>query len=149
MLCSLLTRVVSFIYYFVAGGFLGSDISFIPAARRLWPERAGDSDCCLSSIIRSVTWRRLSTRKGTGTVGAILQAFYWDCPKAENREHQWWVLIKSKLPSIAQAGFTALWLPPANKAAGSHKAVKPDRKSTRLNSSHSQISYAVFCLTNK
>src|SRR2546430_12666912 len=24
---------------------------------------------------------------------------------------------------------------------------KPDRKSTRLNSSHSQISYAVFCLT--
>src|SRR2546430_11160540 len=24
-----------------------------------------------------------------------------------------------------------------------------DRKSTRLNSSHSQISYAVFCLTNK
>ena len=80
-------------------------------------------------------------------MGAILQAFYWDCPKAENREHQWWVLIKSKLPSIAQAGFTALWLPPANKAAGwksmgydpydyydlgefdqkggSHKAVKP------------------------
>src|SRR5256886_8236271 len=25
----------------------------------------------------------------------------------------------------------------------------PDRKSTRLNSSHSQISYAVFCLQNK
>src|SRR2546430_11530553 len=27
--------------------------------------------------------------------------------------------------------------------------LKPDRKSTRLNSSHSQISYAVFCLKNK
>src|SRR2546430_11746786 len=26
---------------------------------------------------------------------------------------------------------------------------EPDRKSTRLNSSHSQISYAVFCLKNK
>jgi alpha-amylase len=51
-------------------------------------------------------------------MGVILQAFYWDCPKAENREHQWWVFIKSKLPSIAQAGFTAFWLPPANKAAG-------------------------------
>src|SRR6266481_4382270 len=51
-------------------------------------------------------------------MGVILQAFYWDCPKAENREHQWWVSIHSKLPSIAQAGFTALWLPPANKAAG-------------------------------
>src|SRR2546427_9429518 len=29
------------------------------------------------------------------------------------------------------------------------KAEKGDRKSTRLNSSHSQISYAVFCLKKK
>src|SRR2546430_10172197 len=28
-----------------------------------------------------------------------------------------------------------------------YEAAKGDRKSTRLNSSHSQISYAVFCLT--
>src|SRR2546430_3103169 len=28
-------------------------------------------------------------------------------------------------------------------------APQPDRKSTRLNSSHSQISYAVFCLKKK
>src|SRR2546427_8995049 len=28
-------------------------------------------------------------------------------------------------------------------------AHRPDRKSTRLNSSHSQISYAVFCLKEK
>jgi alpha-amylase len=52
-----------------------------------------------------------------GSMGVMLQAFYWDCPKAEDREHQWWAFIKSKLPSIAQAGFTAIWLPPANKAA--------------------------------
>ncbi len=50
-------------------------------------------------------------------MGVILQAFYWDCPKLENREHEWWTFIKSKLPLIAEAGFTALWLPPANKAA--------------------------------
>jgi alpha-amylase len=50
-------------------------------------------------------------------MGVMLQAFYWDCPKAEDREHQWWAFIESKLPSIAQAGITALWLPPANKAA--------------------------------
>src|SRR2546427_1931307 len=30
-----------------------------------------------------------------------------------------------------------------------HDAEKEDRKSTRLNSSHSQISYAVFCLKKK
>src|SRR2546427_5872958 len=29
------------------------------------------------------------------------------------------------------------------------RPVDPDRKSTRLNSSHSQISYAVFCLKKK
>src|SRR2546430_14516861 len=31
----------------------------------------------------------------------------------------------------------------------SSRAVSTDRKSTRLNSSHSQISYAVFCLKKK
>src|SRR2546430_8791967 len=30
-----------------------------------------------------------------------------------------------------------------------HQVVRGDRKSTRLNSSHSQISYAVFCLKKK
>jgi len=39
-------------------------------------------------------------------MGVMLQAFYWDCPKAEDREYQWWAFIESKLPSIAQAGFT-------------------------------------------
>src|SRR2546430_14933888 len=33
--------------------------------------------------------------------------------------------------------------------AGRDHAVAGDRKSTRLNSSHSQISYAVFCLKKK
>src|SRR2546430_12495964 len=35
---------------------------------------------------------------------------------------------------------------PARRAADRHER---DRKSTRLNSSHSQISYAVFCLKKK
>src|SRR2546427_5087963 len=32
---------------------------------------------------------------------------------------------------------------------GRHRQLPGDRKSTRLNSSHSQISYAVFCLKKK
>src|SRR5688572_31215960 len=32
---------------------------------------------------------------------------------------------------------------------GGHRGSPVDRKSTRLNSSHSQISYAVFCLKKK
>src|SRR2546430_13108595 len=38
----------------------------------------------------------------------------------------------------------ALW-----RHDGRDRRVRSDRKSTRLNSSHSQISYAVFCLKKK
>src|SRR2546427_3404208 len=38
---------------------------------------------------------------------------------------------------------------PAPAAAAPAPAAAADRKSTRLNSSHSQISYAVFCLKKK
>src|SRR2546430_7292390 len=41
--------------------------------------------------------------------------------------------------------------PPEAARPGPHPTTDPprDRKSTRLNSSHSQISYAVFCLKKK
>src|SRR3712207_5603843 len=37
----------------------------------------------------------------------------------------------------------------ANLAAAGHMPMAEDRKSTRLNSSHANISYAVFCLKKK
>src|SRR5207302_9442569 len=39
--------------------------------------------------------------------------------------------------------------PPATVRAASREQAGPDRKSTRLNSSHVKISYAVFCLKKK
>jgi alpha-amylase len=50
-------------------------------------------------------------------MGVLFQAFYWNCPQRENKEGQWWNFVSSKLPDLQQAGFTALWLPPAGKAA--------------------------------
>ena len=50
-------------------------------------------------------------------MGVLLQAFYWDCPSQEAAEGGWWRAMKSALPSLASDGFTALWLPPASKAA--------------------------------
>src|ERR1039457_7607640 len=38
---------------------------------------------------------------------------------------------------------------PVVAAHGSHNCLQPDRKSTRLNSSHLVISYAVFCLQKR
>jgi hypothetical protein len=45
----------------------------------------------------------LHAEKERRFMGVMLQAFYWDCPKAENQEHEWWTFIKSKLPGIAKA----------------------------------------------
>src|SRR3712207_8777928 len=39
--------------------------------------------------------------------------------------------------------------PAARVRVRAHARVRPDRKSTRLNSSHANISYAVFCLKKK
>src|SRR2546430_11340370 len=55
-------------------------------------------------------------------------------------EHDLYVLKKTSRLALSIAG--------ALHAQGA-AIVNPDRKSTRLNSSHSQISYAVFCLKKK
>jgi alpha-amylase len=50
-------------------------------------------------------------------MGVIMQAFYWDCPSIENKQQAWWGRVEDEVGALAQSGFTALWLPPANKAA--------------------------------
>ena len=50
-------------------------------------------------------------------MGVLFQAFYWNCPQEESQDGTWWTFLTSKIPELQQAGFTALWLPPASKAA--------------------------------
>jgi len=50
-------------------------------------------------------------------MGVLFQAFYWNCPDAEHQDGTWWNFVSGKIPELQQAGFTALWLPPACKAA--------------------------------
>jgi alpha-amylase len=50
-------------------------------------------------------------------MGVLFQAFYWNCPAEENQDGTWWNYVATKIPELQQAGFTALWLPPACKAA--------------------------------
>ncbi len=50
-------------------------------------------------------------------MGVIMQAFYWDCPQHENKEQQWWNHVRSQIPTLKKARFTALWLPPTGKGA--------------------------------
>src|SRR3989475_155001 len=63
-----------------------------------------------------------------------------------------WLKALPELPQHGEVGFRIY----TNKALNSQTLIsllkapkKEDRKSTRLNSSHSQISYAVFCLKKK
>jgi alpha-amylase len=49
-------------------------------------------------------------------MGVMLQAFYWDCPRVDGKEFQWWNTVRARVPALAGAGFTALWLPPVHKA---------------------------------
>jgi len=50
-------------------------------------------------------------------MGVMMQAFYWDCPYLEGRECAWWEAIENAVTALASDRFTALWLPPASKAA--------------------------------
>jgi alpha-amylase len=50
-------------------------------------------------------------------MGVMMQTFHWDCPREDKKEFQWWNYINEKVPSLAKAGFTSLWLPPIHKAA--------------------------------
>src|SRR5256885_12363142 len=57
-------------------------------------------------------------------------------------------LRRSPLPAITMPSGTPRRYPPTIPSARG-PASSPDRKSTRLNSSHLVISYAVFCLKKK
>jgi alpha-amylase len=48
-------------------------------------------------------------------MGVIMQSFYWDCPKLETKEFEWWTFLQNKTKDLSKTGFTALWLPPACK----------------------------------
>src|SRR5258708_18206968 len=55
-------------------------------------------------------------------------------------------------PRLARAAPSRMWSPDHGRRVADHirdGAARADRKSTRLNSSHQIISYAVFCLKKK
>src|SRR5450631_1423923 len=50
-------------------------------------------------------------------MAVMMQAFYWDAPKLEKKEHEWWNFVAEKVEDLGKAGFNALWLPPVNKGS--------------------------------
>src|SRR3712207_7886769 len=63
-------------------------------------------------------------------------------------DHVWVVLVEGGKSPLAIVGREHGTVLPLQLEADAHR-VQEDRKSTRLNSSHANISYAVFCLKKK
>src|SRR5690625_7015263 len=74
--------------------------------------------------------------------GAFLQSLYENIDTSDSREYQFTNIVK------CLAEFQSDVISERTKK-GMKKAKSRDRKSTRLNSSHVAISYAVFCLKKK
>src|SRR5207245_10691535 len=55
---------------------------------------------------------------------------------------------RRRIAQSARSRWVSRWGSPATRRSRSPSATGGDRKSTRLNSSHGSISYAVFCLKN-
>src|SRR3712207_7952162 len=75
----------------------------------------------------------------------------WAARIARNINHRNMIIAaETPIPAASSIGlFRALRRDSAKLRIGSYTAACKDRKSTRLNSSHANISYAVFCLKKK
>lgn len=58
-------------------------------------------------------------------MAVMMQAFYWDAPKLDKQEHNWWNFVAEKVEELDKAGINALWLPPVSKASD-HKSMGYD-----------------------
>src|SRR3984957_15619991 len=88
----------------------------------LYQSRAGsnhNASACISIEKRIVALLRPLCACPTGDMqmAILMQAFYWDAPQHENQEGNWWNVIASKVPELANAGINALWLPPISKCS--------------------------------
>src|SRR2546430_995406 len=89
---------------------------------------------------------RMSNRMGNDEAHSLTVADW--SPEVDISEDDHGYLLKADLPEIKKDDVRVTVEDGILCVSGERKTEK-DRKSTRLNSSHSQISYAVFCLKKK
>src|SRR5207245_6856333 len=98
-----------------------------------------------STVFAALKWREIGIFRGGRSVAVAGSA---------SRPNEYWMgTTGGGVFKTTDGGNT--WLPAADKYFGGTIGAigvsesNPDRKSTRLNSSHGSISYAVFCLKKK
>src|SRR6266581_9169886 len=132
-----------------AGGFSrGASISLLSGLRGLTVSpRTGGSPRSLGGPGRSGAAHGLGAALGVRVPVARQEHVGRDAVQAVQRPHR-------QRRVLVEAGGHDLRTEPAGERVAGHQRVAgqqhpPDRKSTRLNSSHPSISYAVFCLKKK
>src|SRR3989304_2838789 len=85
------------------------------------------------------TGQRSPSRSGLNGGGSSSDPSGWSCPRAPPSS-------RSPSPATPSTRPKSTWRRWSIRASRSSTTSRPDRKSTRLNSSHGYISYAVFCL---
>src|SRR5256886_11313982 len=98
------------------------------------------------SAARTVSSSRIATNVRISLIAWILQQEQQVAQAEQTLRIS--LLRDCRAQVIERTGVVALELA-RQRAAPERIGVERDRKSTRLNSSHSQISYAVFCLKKK
>lgn len=86
----------------------------LAAAALLFVSCSKDSDVFESNVGQNEVTGSPADQMMARSAGTkvMMQAFYWDVPAGGT----WWNTVKSKVPSWANAGIDAIWLPPATKA---------------------------------
>src|SRR2546429_7332787 len=84
-------------------------------------------------------WRRVARTPAPPQVGQVTLSITVRLPTLRRSP------VKPDPPQVGHVSGTSVWMVRSPPRATSSR----DRKSTRLNSSHGYISYAVFCLKDK
>src|SRR3712207_8064023 len=99
---------------------------------------------CLAAVLALSACGRGEDNAGEGGGGELDIALV-----SKGFQHQFWQAVKTGAEEAAEeAGVSMTFDGPASETEVDAQ-LQIDRKSTRLNSSHANISYAVFCLKKK
>src|SRR5437899_6150102 len=107
----------------------------------------------LRKLLQSTSWPqslsgyRASVQAKRLQPSATLWPAYWTWSGSQRESKG--AAVRSRYGKVASTRRDHTLSPTGTAIAPSHSPVEADRKSTRLNSSHLGISYAVFCLKKK
>src|SRR5690349_23990813 len=102
-----------------------------------------------STTIEDTTLFRISILSLHDALPILSSKQNWIADAAPSLHYSCKTVLCAPATTLSSATCTAKSAPCSTIAAISWKPHRPDRKSTRLNSSHVENSYAVFCLKKK